>query len=629
MSFLFRKKALVLSLASCFAVSAQAGENVVDIMVLYTQDAVDYVVAGDIDAQIASYINYSNETFKRSNVNLKYRLVHKQLFNPRNISRYEKVNSSSLAAFAENSEVANLRKKYGADIVTLVNLREEVVKGNSVYYTCGIGYVPGGYNNTFYSNASANAYNLVGVECGNRTFLHESMHNAGAGHSKEQDDYNSESYRVDKSARGYGQYNRFATIMAYPHVFGSAKAVPYISNPAIYNCDNDSCGVHGSADAAKHLNKMGDKVANFMATKVVDTSTPTDDGTTSEPETPKTDTPETPKSKPNPKPKPKPISVCEKDSLDGNLLDDGDFNESGAWESYTQSESISTVYTTRDCGRDYIALVSNRNYFYSGAVQDITAKVESGVEYTLSAKMGLSGNYRSRSTGSLAIQVSDSRGTYYHYVANKSLAANTLSKLSGKFKIKSRGTIYSVRVLAYGPGAGTDFYLDEVLLKKVEQPKVKETPKPVISYVLDENFERGAGNWFGYGSYATNSWQYSTSGYRSLIAFNRSSQYSGPALNLHGIIEPSKRFKMQAKLRLGYSLKNTENVEVVLTYVNSNGYRKWETVSAKKVNKGQWYDIEGTFTAPAYNLRSTYMMIVGPSAGTEYYLDDVKVNRVQ
>ncbi|MBU2708456.1 carbohydrate binding domain-containing protein [Zooshikella marina] len=617
MSFLCPKKAVVLSLASCFALSAQSSEHVVDIMVLYTQDAANYTVAGDIDTQIASYINYSNETFKRSHVNLKYRLVHKQLFNSYDIGRYKRVTSSALAALAENSEVANLRRKYGADIVTLVNLREEVVQGNAVYYTCGIGYIPGGYNNTFYSTASANAYNLVGVECGNRTFLHESMHNAGAGHSAEQDDYNSENYRVDRSARGYGQYNRFATIMAYPHVFGWAKAVPYISNPSLYQCDGDACGVFGSADAAKHLNKMGDQVANFMATKVVDTSTPTDGGTGSQPETPTS------------KPNPKPISICQKDELEGNLLSEGDFNNLGVWMSYTSAENISIDYQDRECGRDYMARVSNRHYFYSGVVQDITSKIKVGVEYSLSAKMGLSSHYRSRSMGYLAIEVSDNRGTYYHYVDNHSLAGNTLSKLAGRFKINPIGTLRSVRVFAYGPDAGTDFYLDEVLLKKVDQTNVNGTPKPVIRYVLDENFEQGTSNWFGYGSYVANSWQYSTSGYASLLTYNRSSAYSGPALNLHGIIEPGQRFKVQAKLRLGYSLRQNENVEVALTYVNNNGYRIWETVSTKKVNHGQWYDIEGTFTAPTHNVRSTYMMIVGPSAGTEYYLDDIKIHRAQ
>ena len=70
--------ALALAMA---AHSAQANPQIVDIMVLYTKDAQALPNGRDIDARIASYIEYANNAYAKSgaNLRLRLRLVHKQL----------------------------------------------------------------------------------------------------------------------------------------------------------------------------------------------------------------------------------------------------------------------------------------------------------------------------------------------------------------------------------------------------------------------------------------------------------------------------------------------------------------------------------------------------------------------
>ncbi|MDV3443917.1 carbohydrate-binding protein, partial [Pseudomonas otitidis] len=59
--------------------AAHAAEpRTVDILVLYTKDAQALPNGRDMNARIASYIEYANNAFKKSNVNLRLRLVNAQ-----------------------------------------------------------------------------------------------------------------------------------------------------------------------------------------------------------------------------------------------------------------------------------------------------------------------------------------------------------------------------------------------------------------------------------------------------------------------------------------------------------------------------------------------------------------------
>lgn len=168
------------------AASVNTEKTIIDVMVLYTKAATQTYKGRDIDARISAYISYANKAYDNSNVNLKLRLVHSEKLKN---DYYPTVNGYNLDSFRADGYVQNLRKKHGADIVSLVNLAERT---NDGYITCGIGYVPQGYvsqynsEGKFHYGASSQAYNLVGVDCGYNTFVHELGHNMGLGHSVEQ-----------------------------------------------------------------------------------------------------------------------------------------------------------------------------------------------------------------------------------------------------------------------------------------------------------------------------------------------------------------------------------------------------------------------------------------------------------
>lgn len=80
--------------------AAQASPQTVDIMVLYTKDALALPNGRDIDARIASYIEYTNNAYAKSDTNLRLRLVHKQLLD---WATYYDVSGSNLSGDFQGS----------------------------------------------------------------------------------------------------------------------------------------------------------------------------------------------------------------------------------------------------------------------------------------------------------------------------------------------------------------------------------------------------------------------------------------------------------------------------------------------------------------------------------------------
>ena len=127
---------------------------------LYTKDAQALPNGRDIDARIASYIEYTNNAYAKSGVNLRLRLVYKQLLD---WADYYDVSSANLNKFTYDTRVQRLREQYGADLVQLIN---RTTQGQG-YGVCGIAWMGTGPKNSdrFNSGAKEMAYGLTGVDC--------------------------------------------------------------------------------------------------------------------------------------------------------------------------------------------------------------------------------------------------------------------------------------------------------------------------------------------------------------------------------------------------------------------------------------------------------------------------------
>ncbi|USD30520.1 hypothetical protein J8Z24_20550 [Pseudoalteromonas sp. SCSIO 43201] len=241
----------VASLATTLALSASASAVTVDIGILYTDQSA--AATSNIDTKINQLIAFTNQVYSQNGIDLQLRLAGKQ-----NLGNYNITPTSGwLDSVTNSSYVANLRDTWRADMVAVLGTGER--DGN--YITCGLAWVGQGSSSTgnLHSYMSDRMFSITGIDCGATTFVHELGHNQGLTHSREQGDTSGGVY-VD--GMGYGVKDKFASIMAYPHVFGNATQYDYFSNPN-WSVGGEPYGIVGKAFAWKTVDATKTSIANF------------------------------------------------------------------------------------------------------------------------------------------------------------------------------------------------------------------------------------------------------------------------------------------------------------------------------------------------------------------------------
>ncbi len=225
-----------------FATAEQ--RSVIDILVAFDKGAKAWLAAGECPEadDILSFADYA--VGKMNSVLANSRLDHLFFYRLVGVAEidagYSAINNSLLGALRERSgvfaPVHALRKKFGADIVTLLVDRTE---GG----TSGIGYglesvAPDGIAGFGSSRLNCNVCDIKTVHS-RYTMSHETGHNMGCGHSNRQGPSNSGPQSTQYScgyhftdANGIRRY----TVMAYSYTepyTGEYLPVPYFSTPEI------------------------------------------------------------------------------------------------------------------------------------------------------------------------------------------------------------------------------------------------------------------------------------------------------------------------------------------------------------------------------------------------------------
>ncbi|MCB0352031.1 MAG: hypothetical protein KDD64_00850 [Bdellovibrionales bacterium] len=211
-----------------------APATMIDVMVVYTADARDEMGGeSEILALINQAVERANLSYQNSGMNLSINLVHTEEVN------YDEESGSfsdNLSFVRNDEEIAALRDKYGADMVSLFRSSSSSI--------CGIGYRP--YSDYLLSLDSF-AFTVVSVSCasGYLSFAHELGHNFGAHH----DEANAGS-STPFAEYGYGSRwtgsdsQQYRSVMSY----SPGTRVPYFSNPEVEHLGSKT----GDADAANN-----------------------------------------------------------------------------------------------------------------------------------------------------------------------------------------------------------------------------------------------------------------------------------------------------------------------------------------------------------------------------------------
>ncbi len=564
---------------------------VIDVLVLYIDAAQKTQAGRDIDARIASYISYSNQAFANSNIDMRLRLVGSEKVN----LDYTYVTEDNLAALRRNNEVARLRQRYGADLVTLINLRQPTAGG----YVCGIAYVPPGNSRTgrFHSNASTAAFSLVGVNCGLSTFAHELGHNMGLGHSHVQ---NSEG-GVWSWARGHGVQSLFSTIMAYPHSYGTHTQLQQFSNPQQTQCRGFACGSDTSrrdgADAATNLNALGSQVEAFMPAI---TATDNQGGQDN-----------------------RQLPVCNKSEPQNNLIVDGEFNSLQHWTTLFDASQLSTAQVGRDC-IDNLLVVGRRTQAHGNAVQNLGNRLQLGRDYNLSAKLGVLNI--SRDTVMIALRIEESGRFRYQYLPALSVAGSELSSYSESFRLDAAVQPDNIELLVYGPAPGVDILVDELTLTEVA-PQVSADTEGGNRTVLHEEFEGVAQGWSSYGNSRSVFSTHADQGEYSLRTHSRTYNYSGPMREMTGLFEADTDYSISTRVFIDHPALRSAPVQIWVYYLDDNG-EHWVEAANQRLPSNSWQTLTGEFSLqPVGEITQARLLIAGPGAEAELYIDDLSAVR--
>lgn len=586
---------LTLALASH---TAQANPQTVDIMVLYTKDALALPNGRDIDARIASYIEYANNAYAKSGANLRLRLVHKQLLD---WTTYYDVSSSNLSRFTNDAQVQRLREQYGADVVQLLN---RTTQGQG-YGICGIAWLGTGAKNSdqFYSNAKDMAYGLTGVDCSLSTFAHEAGHNMGLRHSYEQDlqdGYYQSHSGTHEWSRGYGVQGQFSTIMAYPQVFGARRQAPLFSTPRLVDaeCANQSCGQHDHADAARALNSMAVQIANFRPTKVPSTGNPG---------TPTTPQPELP--------------WCGKPALKG-LVGNGEFRTADGWRALFGNAELSLVNVATAC-RDNALQFDTQGF---DLLATPISGLRSGVQYRLKAKAMLKAA-NSRENVRLAILQEDNEGRLSYsgeQSVSLSVAGNEFSRLEKSFTYKPGNTALRSQYVALWTDSGSSLLADEVELVEVAATPPVVPPAPTQ---FGWNFENGIGGWSGFHGSARAS-SFASASRQALEAHSRQYEGSGASASLLGNVKAGQRYRFSADVTVGRSSSVSAVAYAYLYLEDSNGRGQYLSLGQKQTRGGTWSKLQQDIQLPAGTFRRIDLLMLGTQKGQSLFVDNVVLNKL-
>ena len=230
--------------------TSASGSTTVDVMVLYTK-AMKQKYGTDTELKIQHLFDLTKTAYQDSQTKVNMHLVHMQQLPTSSTLNNVQPDSSHLNALASDGYVAYLRRKYHADMVSVMSR----FTGGGV---CGIGFLPKHTNDPM-----TRAFSIVmvrsasegsGSYCSDMTFAHELGHNFSCQHDR---DHTSGSSMFEY-AYGYDIANEFATIMSYDR-----PKISYFSNPNLTDTNSgDPIGVADEEDNARAIRNTRTKIAD-------------------------------------------------------------------------------------------------------------------------------------------------------------------------------------------------------------------------------------------------------------------------------------------------------------------------------------------------------------------------------
>ncbi|CAN1356427.1 Endo-1,4-beta-xylanase 1 [Linum perenne] len=284
------------------------------------------------------------------------------------------------------------------------------------------------------------------------------------------------------------------------------------------------------------------------------------------------------------------------------------------------------------------AVVSNRKQCWQGIEQDITARVSAGLNYSVAAVVGVSGQVCG-SVDVIATLKLEQKGsaTQYLRVGKTSVCKGKWKKLEGSFCLSTMPD----RAVFYleGPSPGAN-----ILIKSVFIGSKSETQGARIDHgcstnedenlIVNPNFEDGVNNWTGRGckiavqSSAADGKIVPKSGKVFAVATGRTQSWHGIQQEITGKVQRKLAYEVTAIVRIYGNNVTSADVRATLWVQNPDNRDQYIGIANLQGKDSDWVQLQGKFLLNG-NPKKIVVYLEGPPPGTDILVNSFTLKRAK
>ncbi|XP_076899552.1 endo-1,4-beta-xylanase 1-like [Bidens hawaiensis] len=314
-----------------------------------------------------------------------------------------------------------------------------------------------------------------------------------------------------------------------------------------------------------------------------------------------------------------------------NIIQNHDFSN-GLHSWYTNCCHATVVVVSE---QDRYALVSNRKECWQGLEQDTTARVSSGVTYTLKARVGVSasGTHHAHAhvIATLRLEYHGSQ-TKYMFITRTSLSNDGWEDLEGTFVLSSDNP-HPARVVFYleGPDPGVNLLVQHVLL-------LSSHGRHDENIILNHNLDEGVSKWSGRGCQIAvhesvgdgDGKILAKSGTFFASATQRAHTWNGIQQDITARVARKLAYNVIATVRIsGNNNNNTStsaDVRATLWVQTPDSREQYISIANAHVTDKEWVELQGAFVLNGFPSK-VVIYLEGPPPGVDILVDGLVVRR--
>ncbi|PON76647.1 Glycoside hydrolase [Parasponia andersonii] len=284
------------------------------------------------------------------------------------------------------------------------------------------------------------------------------------------------------------------------------------------------------------------------------------------------------------------------------------------------------------------AVVGNRTECWQGLEQDITGGISAGLEYSVSACVGVSGPLQGSADvlATLKLEHRDSE-TSYSFVGRTSASKETWETLEGTFLLST----LPQRVIFYleGPSPGVDLLIKSVVITCMS-PKESETGTGACvtagddNIILNPTFEDGLNNWSGRGCKIAlhdsmgDGKIVPQSGKDFASATERTQSWNGIQQEITGRVRRKLAYEVTAVVRIFGNNVTSSDLRATLWVQTPNQREQYIGIANVQATDKDWTQLKGKFLLNGSPSR-VVVYLEGPPSGTDILLNSLVIKHAE